>query len=296
MLKTPEMTEMSERRNTPGIIDTHVHYDDGQFDLDREALLAALPGRMLPSDRDVGDIEAVVNVGASLASCRRALELAECYERVYAAVGVHPDEVGELEELEQSGTGKKGIELLRTWAAKEKVVAIGEIGLDYYWDKADHKLQEKWFRAQLRLARELGLPVNIHSRDAAADTWRIMKEERLEEIGGIIHCYSYSWEMAEQYLDAGFYLGIGGVITFKNAKKLKAVVKRAPLEHLVLETDCPYPAPEPYRGKRNCSAYLTYVAEQIAEIKEIGVEEVVRQTTQNARSIYQKLRVSEVDA
>ena len=170
MLEAPEITEMSERRNTLGVIDTHAHYDDGQFDLDREALLSALPGRMLPSDGDVGHIEAVVNVGASLASCRRALELAERYERVYAAVGVHPDEVGELEELEQSGTEKKGIELLRTWAAKEKVVAIGEIGLDYYWDKADHTLQEKWFRAQLHLARELGLPVNIHSRDAAADT------------------------------------------------------------------------------------------------------------------------------
>ncbi len=284
--------------STPGIIDTHAHYDDEQFDTDREALLSALPGEMLCGETADGKatekkrlsygIEAVINVGASLASCRRALELSERYERVYAAVGVHPDEVGELERLE---TEREALELLRGWSAGKKVVAIGEIGLDYYWDKAERSLQEKWFRAQLRLAKEVGLPVNIHSRDAAEDTWRIMKEEDLGEIGGIIHCYSYSWEMAEQYLLAGFYLGIGGVITFKNAKKLKTVVKRAPLERLVLETDCPYLAPEPYRGKRNRSAYLTYVAEKIAEIKEIEAEEVVRQTTQNAKRVYQRLRI-----
>jgi len=254
------------------IFDTHAHYDDEQFDTDREELLTSLPEQ---------GIDAIVNVGASLAGCRRALELSEQYDRVYAAIGVHPDEVGTLTEAD--------LDWIRREAVRDKVVAIGEIGLDYYWDKEQHELQEKWFRAQLRLARELGLPVNIHSRDAAADTWQIMKEEHLEEIGGIIHCYSYSWEMAENYLAAGFYLGIGGVVTFKNGKKLKDVVEKAPLERLVLETDCPYLAPEPYRGKRNCSTYLSYVAEGIAALKEVSAEEVIRQTRQNAYQVYRKL-------
>ena len=251
------------------IFDTHAHYEDEQFDSDRKELLDSLPEQ---------GVEAVVNVGASLSSCRLALELSERYERVYAAVGVHPDEVGELTEAE--------LDWLRGEAGADRVVAIGEIGLDYYWDKEQHELQEKWFRAQLRLARETGLPVNIHSREAAADTWRIMKEEHLEEIGGIIHCYSYSWEMAENYLAAGFYLGIGGVVTFKNAKKLKDIVKKAPLERLVLETDCPYLAPEPHRGRRNCSAYLSYVAEAIAGLKGLTAAEVVEQTARNARKVY----------
>lgn len=258
------------------IIDTHAHYDDEQFDTDREELLTTLPEQ---------GIEAVVTVGASLASCQGALELAERYDRVYATLGVHPDEVAILTDA--------SLEWMRTAVTespiKDKIVAIGEIGLDYYWDKAQHEVQEHWFRAQLRLARELGLPVNIHSRDAAADTWQVMKDEHLEEIGGIIHCYSYSWEMARNYLDAGFYLGIGGVVTFKNAKKLKEVVEKAPLDRLVLETDCPYLAPDPYRGKRNCSAYLKYVAEGIASLKGVTPEEVIAQTRQNTLTVYPRL-------
>lgn len=251
------------------IFDTHAHYDDEQFDEDREAMLGSL--------REHG-IGAVVNVGASLESCRAALALAERYSNVYAAVGVHPDEVGTLDE--------QAFQWLREAASEPKVVAVGEIGLDYYWDKEGRGLQQEWFRRQLRLARELGLPVVIHSREAAADTWQVMEEEHLEEIGGVIHCFSYSWEMAQRYLDAGFYIGIGGVITFKNAKKLKEVVEKAPLERLVLETDCPYLAPVPHRGKRNSSHYLPLVAEAVAQLKGVTAETVTEQTERNARALY----------
>lgn len=251
------------------IFDTHTHYDDEQFDEDRDQLLSGLPAQ---------GVGAVVDVGASLASCRAALALAARYPNVYAAVGVHPDEVGNLTEPD--------LAWIRLAASGEKVVAIGEIGLDYYWDKEGHEVQKRWFREQLRLAKEAGLPVIIHSREAAADTWQVMKEERLEEIGGVIHCFSYSWEMAELYLKAGFYLGIGGVVTFRNAKKLKEVVKRAPLERLVLETDCPYLAPVPHRGRRNSSAYLPFVAAEIASLKDVTPEVVVDQTEQNARKLY----------
>lgn len=259
------------------IIDTHAHYDDEQFDVDREELLTTLPEQ---------GISAVVSVGATLDSCKGALELAEKYDRVYATLGVHPDEASTLSDA--------SLDWMRTMVKespiRDKIVAIGEIGLDYYWDKSEHEVQEHWFREQMRLARELGLPVNIHSREAAADTWQLMKEEHLEEIGGIIHCYSYSWEMARNYLDAGFYLGIGGVVTFKNAKKLKEVVEKAPLDRLVLETDCPYLAPEPFRGKRNCSAHLKYVAEGIAALKGVTPEEVIARTRENALTVYPKLR------
>ena len=168
---------------------------------------------------------------------------------------------------------------------EEKVVAVGEIGLDYYWDNEPREVQKKWFIRQLELARELDLPVLIHSREAAADTMEIMKEHAKGLIG-VIHCYSYSKEMAQEYIKMGFYIGVGGVVTFKNAKKLKEVVENIPLTSIVLETDCPYMAPEPNRGKRNNSAYIRYVAEKIAELKGITYEEVVEQTEKNARDMY----------
>ena len=169
---------------------------------------------------------------------------------------------------------------------KEKVVAVGEIGLDYYWDKENHEKQEYWFRRQIALAREEKLPMIIHSREAAADTLRVMKEEKSEEIGGVIHCFSYSVEMAEEYLKMGFYLGIGGVVTFKNAKKIKEVVQMAPMERILLETDSPYLAPVPYRGKRNSSLYLPYVVQEIAELKGISEEEVIETTEKNAVRLF----------
>ena len=168
---------------------------------------------------------------------------------------------------------------------EEKVVAVGEIGLDYYWDNEPREVQKKWFIRQLELARELDLPVLIHSREAAADTMEIMKEHA-KVLSGVIHCYSYSKEMAQEYIKMGFYIGVGGVVTFKNAKKLKEVVENIPLTSIVLETDCPYMAPEPNRGKRNNSAYIRYVAEKIAELKGITYEEVVEQTEKKARDMY----------
>lgn len=250
------------------IFDTHAHYDDKQFDEDREELLTGM------AETGVGTI---VNVGASLTGCRRAMELADRFPFVYAAVGVHPDEVGLLNE--------ETFAELTGWCSRRKVVAVGEIGLDYYWDTEPRDLQKEWFVRQLDLARRMRLPVNIHSRDAAEDTFRIMKEHA-EGIPGIIHCFSGSKELATEYVKLGFYIGIGGVITFKNGKKLKQVAKETPLSRIVLETDCPYLAPEPYRGKRNHSGYIKYVAEEIARLKEITYDEVVEQTEQNAREVY----------
>ena len=165
------------------------------------------------------------------------------------------------------------------------MVAVGEIGLDYYWDKESHEEQKKWFIRQLHLARELNLPVNIHSRDASEDTFQIMKEYG-KGLEGIIHCFSGSKELALEYVKLGFHIGVGGVVTFKNGKKLKQVVEAIPLTSIVLETDCPYLAPEPYRGKRNNSSYIRYVAEEIARLKSVTFEEVVRQTEENAKKIY----------
>ena len=254
------------------IFDTHAHYDDEAFDEDREELLSSL--------KEHG-IEAVTNIGASLKSSRATLELAARYPFVYGAIGVHPNEVDELDE--------EGIAWLKESSSKPGVVAIGEIGLDYYWDEPDRKIQQKWFVRQLELAKEVDLPVVIHSRDAAKDTLDIMKSMRHGELSGVIHCFSYTKEMAREYLNMGFYLGIGGVVTFKNAKKLKEVVEYMPLEQLVLETDCPYLAPVPNRGKRNSSLNLPYVVEEIAALKNTTPEKVMEVTNQNARKMYRLL-------
>ena len=250
------------------IFETHAHYDDRAFDEDRDQLLLSLAD---------GGIEAVVNVGASIQTTKNTLDLMDKYPFVYGAVGVHPNETAELTED------------LMNWlehiSRRPKVVAIGEIGLDYYWDKESHEQQKEWFIRQMNLAREKNLPVNIHSREAAADTFDIMKEYG-QGMKAIIHCYSYSKEMALEYVKMGYLIGVGGVVTFKNAKKLKEVVQSVPIEHIVLETDCPYLAPDPYRGKRNSSLYLPYVARAIADLKEMTEEEVIKITTENARRFY----------
>lgn len=250
------------------IFDTHAHYDDKQFEEDQEEILASMP------DLGVGTI---VNVSATYESCSRAIALAKKYPHVYAAVGIHPDEVGALNE--------ESFAEMKKLFKEEKVVAVGEIGLDYYWDNEPHDVQQEWFIRQIELAKELDLPVLIHSRDAAADTMYVMKNYA-QGLSGVIHCFSYSKEMAEEYVKMGFYIGVGGVVTFKNAKKLREVVEVVTLDHIVLETDCPYMAPEPFRGKRNQSSYLSYVAEKIAEIKGISVEEVIAQTEANAKKMY----------
>lgn len=250
------------------IIDTHAHYDDEQFDADREELLGSM---------EEGGIGLIVNAGSTVTSWDKIVELTEQYPFVYGAVGVHPDEVGELDE-------EKFLRMADL-LDRDKIVAVGEIGLDYYWDKEKHDLQKEWFVRQLGLAREKEMPVIIHSREAAADTFEIMKQHAAG-MKAVIHCYSYSPEMAREYVKMGYYIGIGGVVTFKNAKKLKQVVQEIPLESIVLETDCPYLAPVPYRGERNCSLYLPYVAEQIAELKGTTVEEVIQQTEKNSRELY----------
>ena len=251
------------------IFDTHAHYDDEAFDEDREALLASL--------KEAG-IGAVTNVGASLESCRTTLKLAEAYPWMYGALGVHPSESKDVKE--------EDMEWLAGLLRHEKIRAVGEIGLDYYWKEPNHEIQKKWFVRQLDLARQAGLPVIIHSRDAAKDTLDIMKAEKAGDMGGVIHCFSYGKEMAREYLNMGFYLGIGGVLTFKNARKLKEVVEYAPLSSLVLETDCPYLAPVPNRGKRNSSLNLPYVAEMLGELKGVGREQAEAVTWENALALY----------
>ncbi len=251
------------------IFDTHAHYDDEAFDEDRDEVLTSL--------RKWG-VGIVVNVGASMEGSRRSVSLSEQYEFVYSAVGVHPDEVGELRE--------EDMEWMREQLQKPKVVAVGEIGLDYYWDKEGHDLQKKWFLRQLKLAKELKKPVIIHSREAAADTMELLKANYHGEMPMVMHCYSYSLEMAREYRKMGLYLGIGGVLTFKNAKKLKETVLESPMEYLLLETDCPYLAPVPNRGKRNDSRMLKYVVQELAALKGITPEEVIRITEENARRFY----------
>lgn len=256
------------------IFESHAHYDDEAFDTDREEILAQC-------QRD--GIEYIVNVSASLTTVKSTLGLAEQYPFMYAAVGVHPDEVGELNE--------ENFAWLAEQCRNPKTVAVGEIGLDYYWDKENHELQKKWFRAQMELAKETGLPMIVHSREAAADTLEEIQKAQDERLRGVIHCFSYSPEMAEEYLKMGYYIGVGGVVTFKNAKKLKEVVKMLPLDRLLLETDCPYLAPEPNRGKRNSSLNLPFVAAAIGELKGVDADEVVRVTNQNAKKMYFEGRI-----
>jgi TatD DNase family protein len=251
------------------IFETHAHYDDEAFNEDRETILSSL---------QQAGIELVVNVGASIETSKNTIELMKQYSFIYGAVGVHPSETSELNE--------ENFDWLKQATALPKVVALGEIGLDYYWDTPEHDIQKVWFDRQMELAKEVKLPTIIHSRDAAKDTLDMIKAANLKEVGGVIHCFSYGKDMAKSYLDMGFYLGVGGVVTFKNAKKLKEVVEYAPLDHILLETDCPYLAPEPNRGKRNSSLNLIYVAQEIAAIKGIEYEEVIEVTEQNARKMY----------
>lgn len=259
------------------IFETHAHYDDDAFDKDRDELLSGM--------QEAG-IETIVNIGANIESCKSTLALCEKYPFVYGALGVHPSDAGELNE--ETFAWLKQTAEKKSYNNGGKIVAIGEIGLDYYWDKeADVQANQRfWFEKQANLARELKLPMVVHSRDAAKDTLDMMKAMGAEEIGGIVHCYSYSVEQAREYLRMGFMFGIGGVITFSNARKLKEVVEYLPIEAIVLETDCPYLAPVPNRGKRNSSLNLPYVAGEIAALKGLTEEEVIRITRENAKKVY----------
>lgn len=251
------------------IFETHAHYDDEAFNEDRDSLLQQM-------HKD--GIDYIVNIGCSMDNSREIVQMIQKYDFLYGTVGVHPSDIDELTEADM-----KELEEL---SKKDKILAIGEIGLDYHYDNVIKELQQKWFIAQLEVAKGRHLPVVIHSRDAAKDTLDIIKEYHNGVTPGIIHCFSYGVEMAREYLNMGYYIGVGGVVTFKNAKKLKEVVEYTPLDRIVLETDAPYLAPTPYRGKRNCSLYLTYVAEEIAALKQVSVEEVCRATYQNALDVY----------
>ena len=251
------------------IFDTHAHYDDEAFDGDRENILENLTEN---------GIEAIVNISSDLKSIEDTLALTRRYPQVYGAAGIHPCSTDELDE--------ESFKAVLRAALEPAMAAIGEIGLDYYWDEPGRGIQKKWFERQLELARETGRPVVIHSREAAKDTLEIMKAHKSAEIGGVIHCFSYGTDMAREYLNMGFYLGIGGVLTFQNAKKLKEVAAYAPLDRLVLETDCPYLAPVPHRGKRNCSLYLKYVVKALADIKGLTEQEIIRATNRNAKELY----------
>ena len=255
--------------------ESHAHYDDKRFDIDREEILSKL---------EQNGIDYVVNVGADIKSSKESVIFSKKYSYIYSAVGVHPHYVDKMKESD--------LEILETLCKEEKVIAIGEIGLDFYYDNSPREKQRIWFARQLNLAKKLNLPVVIHSREASQEVFDTLKETSLSDRdgagAGVIHCYSESLEMAKEYIKQGYYIGIGGVITFKNAKKLVNVVENIPLESILLETDCPYLSPIPNRGERNDSTNLKYIAKAISEIKNIPLKEVARITTKNAIKLFLK--------
>lgn len=250
------------------IFDTHAHLDDRAFDTDRTALLSQLPGLGLAL---------VMNPGCSLASSRAAAALAENYDYVYAAVGSHPDAADEVTE--------DVLEQYRQLARQcPKVRAIGEIGLDYHYEDIPREVQQRAFRAQMALARELELPVIVHEREAHEDGMRIVEE--FPQVTGVFHCYSGSLEMAKVLIRRGWYIGFGGVLTFKNARKAVEAASQIPLDRLVLETDCPYMSPEPFRGRRNDPGRLHLVAERLAQLRGLSAEEIENITLENGKRLY----------
>lgn len=251
------------------IFDSHAHFDDKAFDEDRAELLASLANK---------GIGWVVDVSAALKDIPNVLALAKEYDFIYATSGIHPSETAELTE--------ENFTEVADALKEDKVVAVGEIGLDYHYEDTDKAVQKKWFAAQIGLARQEGFPIVIHSRDAAKDTLDIVMSEQARDVGGVVHCFSYEKEMAKRYLDLGFYIGIGGVLTFKNARKLREVAEYMPADRILLETDCPYLAPEPFRGKRNDSTLLTYVVDALCDIRKADREEIIALTAENAARMY----------
>ena len=251
------------------IFDSHAHYNSSKFDEDRDAVLKGLAD---------GNVAYVMNIADSMESLKKVLEIAEKYPYIYASVGVHPEETGELTEAD--------MDILLEYTKHPKVKAIGEIGLDYYWDSVERDVQKKWFARQIDIAKKTNLPIIVHDRDAHGDTLDILKSENARDVGGIVHCFSGSVEMARDILNLGMYIGIGGTVTFKNGRKIKEVAEYVPIENIVLETDAPYLAPEPFRGKRNSSDLIKYVIDEIAGIKGIPAEKVEEITFQNAKRVY----------
>ena len=249
------------------LFDSHAHYEDERFDEDRDELLSSLPSE---------GVKYIANVGCSVKGSRFAIELADKYEHVYAVIGVHPHEAEELND--------ESLAEIEKMASHKKVVAIGEIGLDYHYDFAPRDVQRSAYRRQMELARKLGLPVCIHDREAHAECVAMAKE--FSDVPGVFHCYSGSLETAQELIKIGYMIGFTGVITFKNARKFEPIIASLPMDRIMIETDCPYLAPEPFRGKRNSSEYVYRVAEKIADVKCISVEEAAMITTENAKRFY----------
>jgi len=249
------------------LFDTHAHLLDERFDGEREDIINALPSN---------GVGAYCEIGYDIKSSINATSLANKFEYVYASVGVHPHDTDSLTEDD--------LNTIKNLCKEEKVVAIGEIGLDYYYDNSKRENQRFWFDRQLSLAEEINIPITVHTRDAMADTIDILKCHKNAE--GIIHCYSGSKESAKILLDMGFFISFAGPLTFKNASTALEVAKYVPSDRMLIETDSPYLAPVPYRGKRNCSLYIPYIAEAIAEIKGIDVDTVYEATWNNAKTLY----------
>ena len=250
------------------IIETHIHLDDSAFDSDRSELI-----KNLKSD----GIELLINVGADMPSSRASVKLASENENIYAAIGVHPHDAKNMKD--------EDFDELRELSENPKVVAIGEIGLDYYYDKSERDIQREIFERQLLLALELNLPIIIHSRDAAMDTLDIVKKN-CKGLRGEMHCFSYSREIMLEYVKLGFFIGLGGVVTFKNSKTLKEVSKEVPIEKILLETDAPYLTPEPFRGKRNEPKFIRYSAQKISELRNMPLDDLILRANENARKLF----------
>ena len=250
------------------LFDTHAHMDDRAFDDDREELLSSLPE---------GGIALLMNPGCSLASSRAASRLSQEYDYIYAAVGSHPDAADEVDEAVLE-------EYRKLCKLNPKIKAIGEIGLDYHYEDIPRETQQRAFRMQLELARELNLPVIVHEREAHEDGMKIISE--FPEVTGVFHCYSGSAEMAKLLVERGWYIGFTGVLTFKNARKAVEVAQSIPLERIVLETDCPYMSPEPFRGKRNDPSRLCYMAEKLAQLRSLPLESIHQITVENGKRLY----------
>jgi TatD DNase family protein len=251
------------------MIETHAHLDSEKYDEDRDRVI---------EEAFKHGIKLIINVTSDLASLDKVKALSDKYEQIYMTVGIQPHTAYEV--------NNDILELINTMAKEKKVVAIGEIGLDYHYNFSLPEIQRKVFRQQIRLAKKLNLPLAIHTREAFEDTINILKEEKVDNIGGVIHCFTEDLTQAKTYTDMGFYLGIGGVVTFKGAKSLQQAVENIPLNRIILETDCPYMTPAPHRGKRNEPSYIRFVAEKIADLKKIDIEEVKKETTKNATELF----------
>ncbi|QFT87109.1 putative deoxyribonuclease YcfH [Bacillus sp. THAF10] len=251
------------------LFDTHVHLNADQYSEDLEEVINRAKEEK---------VENMVVVGFDKKTINKAMELVEAYDFLYAAIGWHPVDAIDMTE--------EDLAWIEELTHHEKVVAIGEMGLDYHWDKSPKDVQKEVFRKQIALAKKVKLPIIIHNRDATADVVQILREENAQEVGGIMHCFTGSLEVAKECMEMNFYISFGGPVTFKNAKKPKEVVKEIPLDKLLIETDCPYLTPHPYRGKRNEPSYVRLVANEIAELREMSVEEVAEKTTANAKKLF----------